>query len=48
VSAILVSMMSNTIVKGIYFGFLAREMRRSTVWRFGVWALLHLPVMMIS
>jgi uncharacterized membrane protein (DUF4010 family) len=48
VSAILVSMMSNTIVKGIYFGFLAREMRRSTVWRFGVWALLHLPVIMIS
>jgi uncharacterized membrane protein (DUF4010 family) len=48
VTGILVSMMSNTIVKGIYFGFLAREMRRSTAWRFGVWALLHLPVIMAS
>ena len=46
--AILVSMMSNTIVKGIYFGFLAKGMRKSTAWRFGVWALLHLPIILIS
>lgn len=45
VSAIIISAMSNTVVKGIYFGFLARDVRRSTAWRFGLWALLHLPVL---
>jgi len=47
ISAIIVSMMSNTIVKGIYFGFLAKNMRKSTAWRFGLWALLHLPILLI-
>ncbi len=47
VSAIVVSMMSNTVVKGIYFGFLARNVRRSTAWRFGIWAVLHLPILLI-
>jgi uncharacterized membrane protein (DUF4010 family) len=45
IPAIIVSMMSNTIVKGIYFGFLAKNVRRSTAWRFGLWALLHLPLL---
>lgn len=44
VSAILVSMMSNTIMKGIYFGVLSKTTRRSTAVRYGIWALLHLPV----
>ncbi len=48
VTAILVSMMSNTIVKGIYFGFLARNIWKSTAWRFGLWAALHLPVILIN
>lgn len=47
-SAIVVSMMSNTIVKGIYFGFFAPNVRRSTAWRFGLWAILHIPLIMIS
>jgi len=47
VSAIVVSMMSNTIVKGIYFGTLAKDMRRSVAWRFGIWALLHIPILLI-
>lgn len=45
VPAIIVSMMSNTVVKGIYFGFLAKNVRRSTALRFGLWALLHLPIL---
>jgi uncharacterized membrane protein (DUF4010 family) len=47
VSAIIISMMSNTIVKGIYFGFLAKNVRRSVAWRFGLWALLHIPILLI-
>nr|MBN2276544.1 MgtC/SapB family protein [candidate division Zixibacteria bacterium] len=46
--AIIVSMMSNTIMKGIYFGYLAREIRGETAWRYGLWALLHLPVILIN
>jgi uncharacterized membrane protein (DUF4010 family) len=47
VSAIIISMMSNTVVKGIYFGFLAKNARRSVAWRFGLWALLHIPILFI-
>ncbi len=47
ISAIIVSMMSNTVVKGIYFGFLASNVRGSTAWRFCLWALLHLPLLLI-
>jgi uncharacterized membrane protein (DUF4010 family) len=48
ISAIIISMMSNTIVKGIYFGFQAKEVRKSVAWRFGLWALLHLPIIYLS
>jgi uncharacterized membrane protein (DUF4010 family) len=48
VTAILISMMSNTIVKGIYFAVLAPKPRLGTVWRFGVWAVLHVPVILIG
>ncbi len=47
VVAILVAMMSNTLVKGGYFAFLARTARRQTFVRFGLLALLHLPVIWI-
>jgi uncharacterized membrane protein (DUF4010 family) len=47
ISAIIISMMSNTIIKGVYFGFLAKDVRISTAWRFGLWALLHLPILLI-
>lgn len=46
-TAILVSMMSNTIIKGVYFGYLAKEARVATAWRYGVWALLHIPVILL-
>ncbi len=47
ISALIVSMMSNTIVKGIYFGILVKEMRTATAWRFGLWALLHIPILFL-
>lgn len=47
VMAIIISMMSNTIMKGVYFGFLAREARIAAGWRYGLWALLHIPVIFL-
>jgi len=46
-TAILVSTLSNTVVKGVYFGFLASSIRRETAWRFIVWSLLHVPVIFL-
>ena len=48
VSAILVAMMSNTMVKGIYFATLVPAGRKETLVRYGVWALLHLPLILTS
>jgi len=42
-SAILLAMMSNTLVKGIYFATLVPLNRRETLARYGLWAVLHLP-----
>jgi uncharacterized membrane protein (DUF4010 family) len=47
VSAVILSVMSNTIAKGVYFGTQAVQERRQTAWRFGVWALLHLPLVFV-
>jgi uncharacterized membrane protein (DUF4010 family) len=46
-SAIILAMMSNTIAKGVYFVTLGRSVRKETVWRYGVWALLHIPLIVI-
>jgi uncharacterized membrane protein (DUF4010 family) len=46
-TAIIMSMLSNTVFKGIYFGYLVKGQRRQTTWRFGVWALLHIPVLFL-
>jgi uncharacterized membrane protein (DUF4010 family) len=43
VKAMLVAVMSNTLFKGIYFAALAPGERVQTAWRYGVWAILHLP-----
>ena len=48
VMAILVSMMSNTIAKGVYFGVLTRNLWKPTVWRYALWTVLHLPVILIN
>ena len=47
-TAVLVAMMSNTLVKGLYFGFLAKQARRDALWRYGLWAALHIPVILIG
>jgi uncharacterized membrane protein (DUF4010 family) len=47
-SAVLIAIMSNTIMKGIYFGYLAKEVRRETFIRYGTYALLHIPVIIIT
>jgi hypothetical protein len=48
VAAILVAMMSNTLVKGFYFAALVRAGRRETLARYGLWALIHLPFIFFS
>ncbi len=48
VSAMIVAMMSNTIAKGIYFGFLVKTERRETAWRYLLWAALHIPLVLMS
>ena len=44
VSAIIVAMMGNTLIKGIYFGSLAKEARKEALFKYGLLALLHLPL----
>ena len=45
--AVILATMSNTIAKGVYFVVLSRSIRSETVWRYGVWALLHIPLLFI-
>jgi uncharacterized membrane protein (DUF4010 family) len=47
VSAMVVAMMSNTIAKGTYFGFLVRGERKQTAWRYALWAALHIPLVLM-
>jgi len=44
VASILLAMLSNTVAKGIYFGSLATTVRRQAFLRYGLWALLHIPL----
>jgi uncharacterized membrane protein (DUF4010 family) len=45
-TAIIISMMSNTIARGIYFAYLVPAKRRETLSIFAVWAFLHLPLIL--
>jgi uncharacterized membrane protein (DUF4010 family) len=47
VSAVILAVMSNTIAKAVYFGTQAAGERRQTAWRFGLWALFHLPLVFL-
>ena len=40
-TSIIVSMMSNTLVKGIYFGSLSRTLRLKVIYYFSIWAAVH-------
>ena len=44
VAIVVVAMTSNTVMKGIYFGALVPALRRETLHRYGIWALLHIPL----
>jgi uncharacterized membrane protein (DUF4010 family) len=41
-SAILISMMSNTIMKGIYFGYLVKGLRKQVALYFTIWVVIHI------
>jgi len=45
--AIVMAMMSNTLAKGVYFGVLSPSTRKETAITFSVWALLHVPLLLI-
>jgi uncharacterized membrane protein (DUF4010 family) len=44
-AAIILSLMSNTIAKGVYFFVLGPSVRKETLWTYGIWALLHVPLL---
>ena len=46
-SAIIISMMSNTIVKGIYFGFLAKGLRQQVAIYFFIWVAVHIILLFL-
>ncbi len=46
VSAIILAMMSNTIIKAVYFAVQAKQEKKKTYLLYGVWALLHIPVIL--
>ncbi len=46
--AILLAMLSNTLVKGAYFGVLAKQERRAALWRYSLWAALHIPLIVAA
>lgn len=48
VAALIIAMMSNTIIKGVYFASLVKSVRRETLIRYLVWALLHIPFIFLA
>ncbi len=44
VPAIIVAMMSNTVIKAIYFAVQAKREKKRTYILYGIWALIHIPV----
>jgi uncharacterized membrane protein (DUF4010 family) len=46
--AIVVAMMSNTIAKSIYFASFAPSARKEAFVRYGVWAALHIPLLVFQ
>lgn len=48
ISAILIAMMSNTIMKGIYFSYLSADARKESIYRFGFLTFSHIPLILIT
>lgn len=47
VQAIIIAVMMNTLAKGTYFAVLSRGNRVRVLWRYGLWAMCHLPLLWI-
>ncbi|MDR3627785.1 MAG: MgtC/SapB family protein [Ignavibacteriaceae bacterium] len=47
VSAIIIAMMSNTVIKAVYFTIQAKQKRKTAYIHYGVWALLHIPLVFL-
>lgn len=47
-AAIVIAVMVNTLVKGVYFASLSREGRPAALTRYGIWAALHLLVLAMA
>jgi uncharacterized membrane protein (DUF4010 family) len=46
-SAIIISMTSNTIIKGIYFGYLAKGLRKQVALYFFIWVVMHVIILFL-
>lgn len=46
--SILIAMMSNSIMKGIYFGTMVKQVRKDVIIRFGILTALHIPVIVLT
>ena len=46
-TAIIIAMMSNTIAKSVYFATLVPGARKETFLRYGMWATLHIPLLLM-
>jgi len=46
-SAIILSLLSNTLAKGLYFYSLSPSVRKETIWTYGIWTLLHVPLLFL-
>jgi uncharacterized membrane protein (DUF4010 family) len=46
VPAIIVAMMSNTVAKSVYFAVLVPSARREVFWRYAVWTIVHVPILL--
>ena len=44
ISAALITLMTNTLMKGIYFSVLAEKVRKEAALKYALWAFLHLPL----
>jgi uncharacterized membrane protein (DUF4010 family) len=47
VSAIILAMMSNTVIKAVYFTVLAKQEKKTAYLRYGIWVLLHIPLIFL-
>lgn len=46
IQAMMAAAMSNTLLKGVYFSVLSPGEKAQAAWRYGLWVVLHLPVLL--